>query len=159
MASPWLFTVQCLVARTAGDQGLPTVRYHALDPQGFLLATWLVQIGKPADVMHFTVLLRAAEFTRLRQEPLHDFTAMSVHLLGFLVEDAMPVPAQGYAAKPGDQRWLALSALVLDLQHPQGAMRRCDRGSILVQDGSDARAMFVCERLCERQLHHPVDMP
>jgi hypothetical protein len=104
MASPWLCTVQCLVARTAGDQGLPPVRYHAWDPQGFLLATWLVQVGKPAAVMHCTVLLRAAECTRLRQEPLHDFTALSVPLLGLLVEDAMPVPAQGDAAKPGDQR-------------------------------------------------------
>src|SRR5215510_13921865 len=80
MASPWSFTVQCFVARAAGDQGLPTIRYHALDPQGFLLAAWLVQIGKSADVMHFTVLLRTAAFTRLRQEPLHDFTAMAVHL-------------------------------------------------------------------------------
>ena len=29
MASPWPFTVQCHVARTAGDQGLPTIRDHA----------------------------------------------------------------------------------------------------------------------------------
>ena len=134
MASPWPFPVQCLVARTAGDQGLPTIRYHALDPQGFFFAAWLVQVGKPADVMHFTLLLCAAEFTCLRQEPLHAFTALSVHLLGLLVEDAMPVPAEGDAAKPGDQRWFALSACVLDLQHPQWAMRRCDRGPMLMKN-------------------------
>src|SRR5262245_52271207 len=108
MASPWSFTVQCFVARAAGDQGLPTIRYHALDPQGVLLAAWLAQVGKPADVMHFTVLLLTAEFTRLRQEPLHDFTAMAVYLLGLLVEDALPVPAKGDAAKPGDQWRFAL---------------------------------------------------
>src|SRR5713101_2572474 len=127
MASPWPFTVQCLVARATGNQGLPAIRYHTLDPQGFLLAAWLVQVRKPADVVHFTLLLRTAEFTRLRQETLHDFTAMSVHLLGLLVEDAMTVPSEGYSAKPGDQRRLALSACVLHLQHPQWAMRRCDR--------------------------------
>ncbi len=54
MALPWPFAVECLVARATGDQGLPAIRYHALDPQGFLLADWLVQVGKPADVMHFT---------------------------------------------------------------------------------------------------------
>ena len=116
MALPRPFTVQCLVARTAGDQGLPTIRYHTLDPQGFLFAAWLMQVGKPADVMHFTVLLRAAEFTRLRQESLHDFTPTSVHLLGVIVQDAMAVPSEGDAAKPGDQRWCVLSACVLDLQ-------------------------------------------
>ncbi len=143
MALPWPFTVQCLVARATGDQGLPAIRYHTLDPQGFLLAAWLVQVRKPADVVHFTLLLRAAEFTRLRQEPLHDFTAMSVHLLGLLVEDAMPVPAEGDPAKPGDQRRFALSAFVLHLQHPQWAMRRCDRGPMLVKDFIHARAMFI----------------
>jgi hypothetical protein len=50
MALPWPFAVQCLVARATGDQGLPAIRYHALDPQGFLLAAWLVQVRKPADV-------------------------------------------------------------------------------------------------------------
>ena len=104
MALPWPFTVQCLVTRATGDQGLPAVRSHTLHPQGFLLAAWLVQVRKPADVVHFTLLLRAAELTRLRQEPLHDCTAMSVHLLGLLVEGAMTVPAEAYAAKPGDQR-------------------------------------------------------
>ena len=104
MALPWPFAVECLVARATGDQGLPAIRYHALDPQGFLLAAWLVQVRKPADVVHFTLLLCAAELTRLRQKPLHDFTAMSVHLLGLLAEGAMTVPAEGYAAKPGDQR-------------------------------------------------------
>ena len=117
MALPRPFTVQCLVTRATGDQGLPAVRYHTLNPQGFLLAAWLVQVRKPADVVHFTLLLRAAELTRLRQEPLHDFTATSVHLLGLFVEDAMSVPAKGYAAKPGDQRWFVLSACVLDLQY------------------------------------------
>jgi hypothetical protein len=147
MASPWPFPVQCLVARTAGDQGLPTIRYHALDPQGFLFAAWLMQVGKPADVMHFTVLLRAAEFTRLRQESLYDCTATSVHLLGLFVEDAMSVPAKGYAAKPGNQRWFVLSACVLDLQYRQWARRRCNRGPILVKDGIDAGAMFIRQRL------------
>src|SRR5919197_338536 len=65
MASPWPFPVQGLVARTAGDQGLPTIRYHALDPQGFFFAAWLVQVGTSAAVMHCTLLLCAAEFTRL----------------------------------------------------------------------------------------------
>ena len=117
MALPRPFTVPCLVARTAGDQGLPTIRYHTLDPQGVFLAAWLMQVGKPADVMHFTVLLCAAEFTRLRQEPLHACPATAVPLLGLFVEDAMSVPAKGYAAKPGDQRWFVLSACVLDLQY------------------------------------------
>ncbi len=31
-ALPRPFTVQCLVARTAGDQGLPLARSHLLDP-------------------------------------------------------------------------------------------------------------------------------
>src|SRR5262245_61885467 len=44
MALPWPFTVQCLVARATGDQGLAAVRDHPLDPQGFVLAAWLVQI-------------------------------------------------------------------------------------------------------------------
>ena len=35
MALPWPFTVQCLVTRATGDQGLPAVRYHTLNPQGF----------------------------------------------------------------------------------------------------------------------------
>ena len=117
MALPRPFTVQCLVARTAGDQGLAVIRDHPLDPQGFFLAAWLVQVGKPADVVHCAWPLHATEFTRLRQEPLHDFTATSVHLLGFFVEDAMSVPAKGYAAKPGDQRWFVLSACVSDLQY------------------------------------------
>jgi hypothetical protein len=147
MALPRPFTVQCLVARTAGDQGLPTIRYHTLEPHGFFLAAWLMQVGKPANVMHCTVLLRAAEFTRLRQEPLHDFTATSVHLLGLFVEDAMSVPAKGYAAKPGDQRWFVLSAYVLDLQYLSWAIRRCNRGPILVKDGIDACAMFMRQRL------------
>ena len=149
MALPWPFAVQCLVACATGDQGLPAIRYHALDPQGFILAAWLVQVRKPADVVHFTLLLRAAELTRLRQETLHDFTAMSVHLLGLIVEDAMPVPSEGYAAKPGDQRRFALSALVLHLQNPQWAMRRCDRGPMLVKDFIHARAMFIRQRLRE----------
>jgi hypothetical protein len=80
MALPWPFAVQRLVARATGDQGLPAVRSHTLDPQGFILVAWLVQVRKPADVVHFTLLLRAAELTRLRQETLPDFTAMSVHL-------------------------------------------------------------------------------
>jgi hypothetical protein len=147
MALPRPFTVQCLVARTAGDQGLPTIRYHTVDPQGFFLAAWLMQVGKPADVMPFTVLLRAAEFTRLRQEPLHDFTATSVHLLGLVVEDAMSVPAKGYAATPGDQRCFVLSACVLDFPYLSWAMRRCNRGPILVKDGIDAGAMCIRQRL------------
>jgi hypothetical protein len=102
MASPWPGTVQCLVARATGDQGLAAIRYHPLDPQGFLLAAWLVQVRKLADMVHFTLLLRAAEFTCLRQETLHDFTATSVYLLGLIVQDAMAVPAEGDAAKPGD---------------------------------------------------------
>ena len=134
MALPWPFTVQCLVTRATGDQGLPAVRYHTLNPPGFLLAAWLVQVRKPADVVYFTLLLRAAEFTRLRQETLHDFTALSVHLLGLLVEGAMPVPSEGYPAKPGDQRRFALFAFVVDLQHPQWAMRRCDRGPMLMKN-------------------------
>ena len=117
MASPWPFTVQCLVARATGNQGLAAIRYHTLDPQGFLLAAWLVQVRKPADVVHFTLLLRAAELTRLRQETLHNFTAMSLYLLGLLVEGAMTVPTEGEPAKPGDQRRFALSAFVLYLQH------------------------------------------
>jgi len=112
MALPWPFTVQCLVTRATGDQGLPVVRYHTLNPQGFLLAAWRVQVRKPADVVHFTLLLRAAELTRLRQETLHDFTATSVHLLGLIVEDAMPMPAESDPAKPGDQRGFALPAFM-----------------------------------------------
>ena len=81
MASPWPFTVQCLVACATGDQGLATIRYHALNPQGFLLAAWLVQVGKPADVMHFTWPLRTAEFTRLRQEPCSRMTPKTVSAL------------------------------------------------------------------------------
>src|SRR5262245_16216508 len=133
------------MARAAGDQGLPTIRCHALDPQGFLLAARFVQVGKPADMMYFTVLLRATEFTGLCQEPLHDFTTMSVHLLGLLIEDAMSVPAQGDTTKPGDQWWLALSAWVVHLQHLQGAMRCGDRGPMLVKDFLHARAMFIRE--------------
>ena len=147
MALPWPFTVQCLVTRATGDQGLPAVRYHPLDPQGFLLAAWLVQVRKPTDVVHFTLLLCAAEFTRLRQETLHDFTALSVHL-GLLVEDAMTVPPEGDPAKPGDQRRFALFALVLDLQHSQWAMRRCDRGP-MYENFMHARAMFMRQRLRE----------
>ena len=115
MALPWPFAVECLVARATGDQGLAAIRYHALDPQGFLLAAWLVQVRKPVDVMHFTLLLRAAEFTRLRQETLYDFTATSVHLLGMIVEDAMPMPAESDPAKPGDQRGFALPAFMTHL--------------------------------------------
>ena len=51
MASPWPGTVQCLVARATGDQGLAAIRYHPLDPQGFLLAAWLVQVRKPAALL------------------------------------------------------------------------------------------------------------
>lgn len=159
MALPWPFAVECLVARATGDQGLPAIRYHALDPQGFLLAAWLVQVRKPADVVHGTLLLCAAEFTRLRQETLHDFPATSVHLLGLIVEDAMPVPSEGYAAKPGAQRRVACSAFVLHLQHPQWAMRRCDRGPMLVKDCMHARAMFIRQRLREGEWHHAVHLP
>ena len=159
MASPWPFTVQCLMACATGDQGLATIRDHPLDPQGFRLAAWLVQVGKPGDVMHFTWPWHTAEFTRLRQEPLHDFTATSVHLLGLLVEGALPVSAEGNPAKPGDQRRAACSAFVVHLQHLQWAMRRGDRGPIFVKDGIDARPMFVRQRLGQRELHHPMDMP
>ena len=33
------------MARATGNQGLPAIRYHALDPQGFLLTAWLVQVS------------------------------------------------------------------------------------------------------------------
>jgi hypothetical protein len=79
VALPWPFTVQCLAARATGDQGLAAIRYHALDPQGFFLATRFVQVCKPVDVMAFTVLLGAAQFTRLRQEALYHFTPMAVY--------------------------------------------------------------------------------
>ena len=95
MALPRPFTVPCLVARTAGDQGLPTIRSHTLEPPGVFLAAWLMQVGKPADGMHGTVRLRAAEFTRRRQEPLHDCPATAVHLLGLFGEEALSVPAKG----------------------------------------------------------------
>ena len=147
MASPWLCTVQCFVTRATGDQGLTAIGYHPLDPQGFLLAAWLVQVCKPADMVYFTLLLRTAEFTRLRQESLHDFTTTSVHLLGLIVQDAMAVPSEGDAAKPGDQRRFALFALVLHLENLQWAMRCCDRGPIRAKDLIDACAMFVRERL------------
>ena len=147
------------MARATGDQGLPAIRYHALDPQGFRLTAWLVQVGKPVDVVHCTLLLRAAAFTRRRQETLHDCTATSVHLLGLLVEDARPVPLEGSAAKPGDQRRLAFSALVSHLQHPPWALRRCDRGPLLVQDCMHARAMCMRQRRREGEWHHAVHRP
>ena len=159
MASPWSYTVPCLVARATGDQGLAAIRYHPLDPQGFLLAAWFVQVGKPADVLHFTWPLHTAECTRLCQEPLHDFTATSVDLLWVIVEDALAVSAAGDPAKPGDPRRVAFSACVAPLPHLPWAMRRGDGGPIRVKDGSDARTMFVRQRLGQRQLHHPVDMP
>ncbi|HEY7495964.1 MAG TPA: hypothetical protein VIH59_33295, partial [Candidatus Tectomicrobia bacterium] len=62
-----------------------------------------------------------------------DFTAMALHLLGLLVEDALPVPAKGDAATPGDQWRLALSACMWDFQHLQWAMRRGDRNPIFVK--------------------------
>ena len=135
------------MACATGDQGLAAIRYHPLDPQGFLLAAWLVQVSKPADVMHFIWPLHTAEFTRLRQEPLHDFTASSVDLLWLIVEGALPVSAEGDPAKPGDQRCVACSAFVVHLQHLQWAVRRGDRGPIFAKDGIDARPMFIRERL------------
>jgi hypothetical protein len=149
MALPWPFTVQCLVTRATGDEGLPAVRYHPLDPQGFLLAAWLVQVRESADVVHVTRLLCAAECTRLRQEPLHDCTALSVHLLRLLVEDAPTVPPEGDPATPGDQRRFALCALVLALPHPQWARRRCDRGPRRRKNFMHARALCMRQRLRE----------
>lgn len=118
-----------------------------------------MQVGKPADVMHCTWPLHTAAFTRLRQEPLHDFTATSVDLLWVIGEGALPVSAEGDAAKPGDQRCMACSAFVVHLQYRQWAMRRGDRGPTFAQDCIDARPMFVRQRLGQRELHHPVDLP
>ena len=70
MALPCPFAVQCLVARATGDQGLAAIRYHALDPQGFVLAAWSVQIREPADVVDFALLLGATELTGLCKETL-----------------------------------------------------------------------------------------
>jgi hypothetical protein len=91
MASPWPFTVQCLVAHATGDQGLPAVRYHTLDPQGFVLAAWSVQVREPADVMDFTLLLSATELTGLRQETLDHLTPTPEYRLGLVVDGPVPV--------------------------------------------------------------------
>ncbi len=147
------------MARATGAQGLPAIRSPALAPQGFLLTAWLVQVGKPAEVVPCTLLLRAAAFTRRRQATLHAFTATSVPLLGLLVEEAMPVPSESDAATPGEQRRLAFSALVLHLQHPQWAMRRCARGPMRVPEGLHARAMFLRQRLREGALPHAGQLP
>src|SRR2546429_7116954 len=42
MALPWPFTVQCLVTRATGDQGLPAVRYHTLNPMVVVVCHVLV---------------------------------------------------------------------------------------------------------------------
>jgi hypothetical protein len=102
MASPWPFAVQRLVARATGDQGLPAVRYHPLDPQGFVLAAWSVQVREPADVVDFALLLGATELAGLCKETLDHLTPTPKHSLGLVVEGSMPVPAEGYPAKPGD---------------------------------------------------------
>jgi hypothetical protein len=159
MASPWPFTVQGCMAWATGAQGLAAIRDHPLAPQGFVCAAWRVQVRKPADVMHCTWPLHTAECPRLRQEPLHDFPASSVDLLWVIVEGALPVSAEDDPATPGTQRGGACSAFVVHLQHLPWAMRRGDRGPLCAKDGMDARPMFMRERLGERPLHHPVDMP
>jgi hypothetical protein len=122
MAAPWPYMVQCLVARATGDQGLAAIRDHPLDPQGFFLAAWLVQVSKPADVMHVPW-------------PLHP---------------ALPVSAEGHPAKPGAQRRGAFSAFVVHRPPPQWALRRGDGGPIVVQEFADARPMLVRQRLGQR---------
>jgi len=159
MASPWPFAVQRLVARATGDQGLPAVRYHPLDPQGFVRAARSVQVREPADVMDFAWLLRATELTGLCKETLDHLTPTPTYRLGLVVEGAMPVPAEGYPAKPGDERCVALPACVSHLQYFEGAMWGRHRDPILVEDFRHARAMFIRERLRQGPLHHPVHLP
>jgi hypothetical protein len=131
MAAPWPCTVQCLGARATGPQGLPARRSQTWAPQGVLRAAWLGPVRKPADVVPCTLLLRAAEVTRLRQETVPDCPALSVHLLGLLAEEAMTVPPAGAPAKPGAPRCLARSACGGYCPHHSWAMRqRLYQGSV-----------------------------
>jgi hypothetical protein len=159
MALPWPFAVPRLVARATGDQGLPALRSHTLDPQGFVLAAWSVQVREPADVMDCTLLLGTTACTALGQETLDHLTATPAHRLGLVVDGPVPVPAEGHPAKPGTQRRVALTAFVSHLPYFERAMRGRHRGPILVEEVMPVRAMVMRERLDQRPWHAPRSPP
>jgi len=141
------------------SQGLPALRDHPWDPQGFLLAAWSGQGRQPADGVDVAGLLGATARAGLRTETVDPRTPMPHHHLGLVGAGPRTIPAEGDTAKPGHQRCVALPAFVSHLPDVEGARWGCHRGPRRVEDFRQARAMVLRARLRQGQVHHPVPLP
>jgi hypothetical protein len=51
-----LFTMNILVALSAGYQGLPAACGHPFDPEGALLLSWFIQVCEFTNMVDFAVV-------------------------------------------------------------------------------------------------------
>ena len=58
----WPFAMNGLVALLANHQRLAAAGCHPLDPERFVIPTWLVQVSQFADVVNLTVPFGSAKF-------------------------------------------------------------------------------------------------
>jgi hypothetical protein len=89
--------LNALMAGSTHHQRFPLASRHPTLPVRWLVALFGGKIGKFADVVHFNVLLGAAEFADLRQEAFNHFAAPAPDELGWRVIEASPlIPLKRY---------------------------------------------------------------
>ena len=78
-----------VVTPVADHQRLALASSHDLHPERLVGASSDVEVLQGANVMHLDVPCRAAELTRLGQEPLFEFRTRTTNPFGRVIEDGV----------------------------------------------------------------------
>jgi hypothetical protein len=71
-----------VVTLVADDQGPATAHPHRLDPRRFLRLSPALEVGQPSNMMHFDLLLSAAELAGVSQHPIEQLRPVAPHVRG-----------------------------------------------------------------------------
>ena len=148
------------MAGTAEDQGFSMAGRHDLNPSRFFSACVLFQIFECADVMDFDLVCHAGcptVFTDLGQKPFFQFRPTSPSCLGRVLYGRVDLPYEWDASPCSYQRFLSLTRDG-DLQSFVAFPLDIQVGLVLLVDLGHRYLVFPCQRLCQRDFHHPFEL-